>query len=541
MSSSSPEGKSHENSAYESSSSEEVPSEDTSKKVYNEPKDESEGENEDNRIADEMINYLDNNKVYKISELSDRINRAISKIGGHFESLIKETVEKQEIQCKDDGEIKYKIIPVGSAQFGITFDDQEIDMVGVFPSFITNDLFFTKLFQSFEKDVNITSVLKARKAFIPTISLVIDGLKISLSRVSIKRETVDDSFDFDDDDNLKEMDKYSKRALGSLRNNNLVIGWLAPNKGFKDLLRFLIYWTKRRGIYGDLFGYFNYASLCIISAYICQLYPNKPISVLFYELTLILAEWEQKKPIYINTPKKYKDESEFRSIDFFPIFTPSYPSYNSFNTVTVSSYKIIRIECARAHELMKSVYKGTSAIDSICEEHTFFHKNSFKRYIRITYTADDYSDFSWWTGSCIAKLRRLIVKLDEIQELNDTQVFPQMFINSSNAENGKSLKGTVYIGLNYNSQQSSGTPSAPVTKKININDPLTKYFQQCIKVEKDDGARPNSCSIDEPELMKHSDLPSHLKPDKKKKKKKSKGENDQKDESKDEKKKETDE
>ena len=62
------------------------------------------------------------------------------------------------------------------------------------------------------------------------------------------------------------------------------------------------YWAKKRGLYANKMGYLGGVNWNIMSAFICQLYPNAAPSLLLERFFFILRDWKWPTPILL-TPQ----------------------------------------------------------------------------------------------------------------------------------------------------------------------------------------------------------------------------------------------
>jgi poly(A) polymerase len=98
-------------------------------------------------------------------------------------------------------------------------------------------------------------------------------------------------------------------------------------------------WTKNRGVYSNVLGYFGGVAYAILVAKICMIFPNLAPNKLLYNFFRFYSEWEwnSENPIYLCEIKNNEQSVNFNiDSDLFykkgdqgslmPIITPAFPS-----------------------------------------------------------------------------------------------------------------------------------------------------------------------------------------------------------------------
>merc|ERR1712190_699181 len=96
---------------------------------------------------------------------------------------------------------------------------------------------------------------------------------------------------------------------------------LVPNReSFRQTLRFIKWWARRRGIYSNVLGFFGGITWALLVARVCQLYP-------YYSPSQLVM----------------------------PVITPAFPAMNSTHNVTETTKRIMLDEFRRGYEMVKCV------------------------------------------------------------------------------------------------------------------------------------------------------------------------------------------
>lgn len=147
---------------------------------------------------------------------------------------------------------------------------------------------------------------------------------------------------------------------------------------FRTAARAIKHWARCRGVYGNVVGYPGGVAWAIMTARICQLYPNADASVVFIRFFTIYARWKWPQPVLLrqiqegngalkvsedhflqdnvlsfifsffqvwNPAMQLKDRR-----DLMPVITPAHPAMCSTYNITKSNKFKISQEIDRAVE-----------------------------------------------------------------------------------------------------------------------------------------------------------------------------------------------
>merc|ERR1740138_325227 len=140
---------------------------------------------------------------------------------------------------------------------------------------------------------------------------------------------------------------------------------------FRETLRCIKIWAKRRGIYSNVLGFYGGISWAILVARVCQLFPHFCPAALVKRFFRVYDRWNWKNPVVLCNiqeesdvpglmgfkvwnPKIYPQDRQH----LMPIVTPAFPSMNSTHNVTESTKRIILAEFSRAYKVVEMVEKG---------------------------------------------------------------------------------------------------------------------------------------------------------------------------------------
>jgi len=143
----------------------------------------------------------------------------------------------------------------GSYRLGLNEVGMDIDTVCVAPRMVTRQDFFETLKLILEDHESVENLVAIAGAAVPIITFDYGDVNIDLMFAQLPLDSVPDSIDLNNDALLNGLDTGTQRSLNGPRVTNL-IEHLVPNFGaFRQLLRCIRLWAKRRGIYSNKMGY----------------------------------------------------------------------------------------------------------------------------------------------------------------------------------------------------------------------------------------------------------------------------------------------
>ena len=160
---------------------------------------------------------------------------------------------------EEAGDVGGKLLISGSHRLNVREPGADIDTICVAPEFCTRENFFTSLKQRLLNHPDIKELVAVETARVPMIGMEFRGVNIDLLFARLASDTVPDKEDeFYDDKILRNLDETSVITLNGPRATQLIAELIKKNfenKTFHDLLRCVRLWAKRRGLYGNMFGY----------------------------------------------------------------------------------------------------------------------------------------------------------------------------------------------------------------------------------------------------------------------------------------------
>ena len=218
-------------------------------------------------------------------------------------------------------------------------------------------------------------------------------------------------------------------------------------------------------------------SWAILVCWICKENPtNAKASMLLNSFFRTFANWTWPHPVLLakqqHLPIKgvsshpvWDPISNFRdSKHLMPIITPCYPSMNSSYNVGEPQLRRIQDELRRATKISHDVCFGRKTWSDLFKGNDFFRQHA--NYLQVDISSTQEDDFREWFGLCEARMRILIVGLENPSV--GTQAYPFAKFFTRKEDDGKYVS-SFFIALRF----------AEDTDKVDLG-PLTMDYLQIV-------------------------------------------------------------
>ncbi|KAI5481492.1 poly(A) polymerase Pla1 [Pseudohyphozyma bogoriensis] len=306
---------------------------------------------------------------------------------------------------------------------GVHGPGSDIDTLLVVPSHVERDEFFTLFEDMLKGTEGVLEVAPVPEAYVPIIKCTISGIEIDLLFASLALPTVPDDLSLEDDSLLKNLDERCVRSLGGSRVTDQILALVPSVPVFRDALRTIKLWARRRAIYSNVMGFCGGVAWAMMVARICQLYPNGCLGSIISRFFIIMHQWQWPSPLLLKSieegplqvrvwnPKLYPSDRAHR----MPIITPAYPAMCSTHNVTLSTQAIMTSEFKRASEIVDKVIVGSAPWSDLFAPHDFFHQ--YRYYLQITASSTNADSQLKWSGTVESRVRQLVIKLEYTDSL----------------------------------------------------------------------------------------------------------------------------
>ena len=279
------------------------------------------------------------------------------------------------------------------------------------PSFITREDFFHGFYHWLLVHPDTEDLLCVTDAFVPIMKLKFRGIEIDLLFASMICQMIPDDFDIIrsmEATTFEHMDPRTVRSLNGVRVTEAILGLVPDVEVFRTSLKAIRTWAKRKQLYSNALGFPGGVSWAILTARICQLFPNACAAAIVQKFFFVLNQWEWPRPILITRCARmdFLDSSQV-----MPIITPAEPPQNSTYNVTASSLKVIKKAIAEAVETIKDINFKKASWSSLFTPTDFF--GSYTHFLHIAAEASESNNFLEISGLVESRIRHLVTALDK--------------------------------------------------------------------------------------------------------------------------------
>lgn len=347
-----------------------------------------------------------------------------------------------------------KIYTFGSYRLGVCARGADIDALCVAPRHVDRSDFFTTFFSMLKEKEGVKDLKAVPDAFVPVIKLTFDGVEMDILFARLALQIIPEKHDLRDDDLLKNLDIRCIRSLNGCRVTDEILH-LVPNvDNFRDTLRAIKLWAKRRGIYSNILGFLGGVSWAMLVARTCQLYPNAVASTLIHRFFWVFSQWEWPRPVLLKQPEDNNNlnlpvwDPRYNPSDrlhLMPIITPAYPHQNSTYNVTRSSLTVMKREFLEGYRITMEIHENRASWSRLFEVPNFF--NEYRHFIVLTASAEDEDHYNKWTGLVESKIRILVGCLERNDHILIAHINQKSY-SSSQEESPKHVTRW-FLGLQF--------------------------------------------------------------------------------------------
>lgn len=168
------------------------------------------------------------------------------------------------------------------------------------------------------------------------------------------------------------------------------------HESFTQLLRFVRFWAKRRGIYGSDFGYFSGTAWAICCATVCQQHQRLQLPQLVGHFFRHLSRWDWTVPVAILPPDGRQQQMETPPPDEcpMPVLLPVGSGLIATWNVSPTTMKILQKELRRGFKTVKQVELGRVHWSDVYNSARFFQRH--RHYLEFACMASSPEIFEHW-------------------------------------------------------------------------------------------------------------------------------------------------
>lgn len=275
-----------------------------------------------------------------------RMRNVIDKLREILMTWIKRVAYQRRLPQNQIKAASATLLPYGLYGFGVYNVESDIDVLCVAPCFasMTED-FFIVLYNMLAGRPEVSGIHCVKDVKVPLLQFTFEGILIGLSFAKLQVTAVPESVDIFDPLFVKDIDETSWKSLSGVRVKNSILQLVPDVKIFQEQLCCVKSWAKRRGVYGDLFGFFGDIHLAVLAAFICQKNPSASLVDLISIFFKTFAFWPWPEPVVLQEGATLPPGTR----TLMPIQLPSSPNEYCHSNMTTSTFNKIRAEFRRGY------------------------------------------------------------------------------------------------------------------------------------------------------------------------------------------------
>ncbi|KAI4837247.1 poly(A) polymerase PAP [Plasmodium brasilianum] len=426
---------------------------------------------EDLKKGNDVLELLKSYNLFETEYALKKREKVLGMINKLFHEFVIEISINQGINEDEAKHIHGNLYTFGSYRLGVITPKSDIDCIFLAPQNITRQIFFNEFYLKLQQDRNVRKLQALPETYTPIIQFIYDDVDIDLLLATLPYRTLKDcQYTLDNDYILKNLDEVTVRSLNGIRVADIILSSVPNKENFRNTLRFIKLWAKSRGIYSNILGFLGGISWALLTAKVCQLYPNYNISQLITKFFRVYSIWNWKYPVLIQNIKMYNvdglknfpvwnpEKNIKDKLHVMPIITPAFPCMNSTHNVTYCTRSILIEEFKRAHSIItymeqnpgKDLSSFMNQVNSMSNVNDMYNNNnemikggtptvtatssgstsvwanileplnlfsSYKHFLHIQIMGTDEAIYNLWKGWIESKIRLLFKKLETINEL----------------------------------------------------------------------------------------------------------------------------
>lgn len=455
----------------------------------------------DHRLSRELEECLHMNNLYESRDEQQKREQALVELSRIVKDWVHRVAVFQGMPEPDASETGARIFTFGSFRLGVNGPGADIDTLIVTPAHIVRqrDVFGQPdpsngslpppenvLVNILHESPKASDIVAVADAYVPVIKMVFGDIEIDLLCGSLSMTRIPANFDILEEHVLRNVDEATQRSINGVRVTDAILR-LVPNIGtFRTTLRAIKFWAKRRGIYSNSLGFLGGVAWAILTARICQLYPNAAPSFLLSRFFRIYDKWKWGPvgpiPVLLSNIsygtlnlgfKVWSPLAPANARHIMPVITPAYPSMNTTHNVSKPTLMTMKAEITRSKEIVDRIVadaerrsqtpgggvdsnpkkgeQSSSELSGVAAWQTLFEKSSFfgdyVNLLQIDVYADDPESFKKWKGMVESRLRLLTVRLDEAEFVKEVRPYPEGFSNNADLPAGSGA--SYFFGVSF--------------------------------------------------------------------------------------------
>lgn len=426
------------------------------------------------KVADIALNealhsFLVSVGTFESAEMGRERERVLAYLAELTKKWGKTLWEKNGLPDSEMHDSSPKLHTFGSYRLGVHDPNADIDCLCILPHHIEREDFFSSLYDIIRNEKDITNITPIANAKVPVMQMEICGISIDLTCARLQQAVIPSNLGLSHPKILIMcVDATDRLSLNGPRVTDEILTLVPSIENFRMTLRSIKRWAKARAIYSNSVGFPGGVSWAMLTAQICQYFPNALPATLLCKFFKIYTQWPWPNPILLT---EIQIGGQFgtevwgqRGGDkqaLMPVITPTYPAFNSTYNISLSTKAVLLKEFTRGYMITSGIEKGTHKWSDLFETLPFF--SSFSIYIRINCTAPTKEEHLKLSGLVESRIRFMINKLDSTEGVSYAHPFTNS-IHFVDEKDPTSQNCAYFLGLCYK----EGVKQITITPAVNF-------------------------------------------------------------------------
>lgn len=373
----------------------------------------------DLEMTTDLERTLHDADFFETDEESIRREMVLGKLNALVREFVRQVAHRKHLPDSVTLEVSGKIYTFGSYRLGVHAKGADIDTLCVAPQHVDRGDFFGFFYEMLEAHPEVTNLTQVPDAYVPVIKMKFSGISIDLLFARLNLISIPEDLDLCDSSLLRNLDEKCILSLNGSRTTDEILKLVPNPQAFHLALRCIKLWAKRRGIYSNAMGYVAGVALGLLTARICQLYPNAAPSTIVTRLFKIYQQWPWPQPVYLKPIEDLPHlqmkvwNPRIHVADRFhkmPVITPAYPSMCSTHNVTASTLRLMTEEFRRGADIMLKIEQRRADWTDLLAPTDFFAR--YRNFFQILAVSESEEAHLIWSGFLGSKIRHLTPKLE---------------------------------------------------------------------------------------------------------------------------------
>jgi len=331
-------------------------------------------------LNEALISYLHSVGTFESEEMGKERKRVLALLNECTKRWGKMIWKKKDLPDGKMHDSSPKLFTFGSYRLGVHDPNADIDILCILPQHIEREDFFTSLYEIIRVENGFSNVTPIVNAKVPVIKMEICGISIDMTCARLQLAIIPENLNLSHPKILMMCcDATDRLSLNGPRVTDEILTLVPSVENFRLALRSIKRWAKARAIYSNSLGFPGGVSWAMMTAQICQYYPNALPATILCKFFKMYTQWPWPNPVLLTDIQiggQFGNEVWCqRNADkqaLMPVITPTYPAFNSTFNISQSTKAVILKEFARGYMITSAIEKGIKEWTDLFEILPFF-------------------------------------------------------------------------------------------------------------------------------------------------------------------------